>query len=161
MRPRPQRGAGWLQQPRGSRWGRRTLVCVQSCRRECCSSVWSWQRLLRWREIPPWSPFHTPPLLRNPGSWCPAHLEGQNTAVIPIRTASPKSVSGLSDDSVKAHSTCLSSTSEAAFTWDACGLGRVAGVPESQIALKTLQERPLLNIADWLCEPLQWLLILP
>lgn len=47
----------------------------------------------------------------------------------------------------KTHSTCLSSAGEAAFTGDACGLGRVAGVPESQIALKTLQERPLLFIA--------------
>lgn len=46
----------------------------------------------------------------------------------------------------KTHSTCLSSAGEAAFPGDARRLGRVAGVPESQIALKALQEGPLLFI---------------
>lgn len=98
MRPRPQRGAGWLEQPRGSRWGRRTLACVRSCRRECCSNVWSWQRLSRWREIPPWSPFRTPPLLHSPESWYPAHLEWQNIVVIPSRIAPPQSDLDLCDE---------------------------------------------------------------
>lgn len=51
--------------------------------------------------------------------------------MIPSRIAPPKSDLELSNDIIKTHSTCLSSASEATFTGDTHGLGRVAGVPES------------------------------